>query len=134
MDRVCHVSLRAGMCLPGKLSDVTHPVSPTQKGERLHETRVRRATLTTTQHRHKWEHIHTYLHTFIPSFIHSYIHTFIHSYIHSEVTLSTRGTRTHRCHLYHHTHGCTAVSFQTWFLRRPARLCSPSFLVAVPCR
>ena len=31
VDRVCHVSLRAGRCLPGKLSDVTHFTSPTQK-------------------------------------------------------------------------------------------------------
>ena len=41
MDRVCHVSLRAGMCLPDKLSNVTLSMSPTQKGERPHETRVR---------------------------------------------------------------------------------------------
>ena len=44
---VCHVSLTAGMCLPGKLSDVTHSMSPTQKGERLLETRRRRTTLAT---------------------------------------------------------------------------------------
>ena len=45
--RVCQVSLRAGMCSPGELSDKTHSTSPTQKGERTHETRVRRTTLTT---------------------------------------------------------------------------------------
>ena len=47
VDRVCHVSLRAGMCLPDKLSIVTLSMSPTQKCERTHETRVRRTTLTT---------------------------------------------------------------------------------------
>ena len=31
VDRVCHVSLRTGMCLPGKLSDVTHSMSTTHK-------------------------------------------------------------------------------------------------------
>ena len=31
VDRVCHVSLGAGRCLPGKLSDATHSASPTQK-------------------------------------------------------------------------------------------------------
>ena len=48
VDRVCHVSLWAGMCLPDKLSNVTLSMSPTQKkGERPHETRVRRTILTT---------------------------------------------------------------------------------------
>ena len=47
MDRVCHVSLRAGMCSPDKLSNVTLSMSPTQKDERPHETRVRRTILTT---------------------------------------------------------------------------------------
>ena len=89
---MCQVSLRAGMCSPGELSDRTHSMSPTQKGERTHETRVRRTTLTTC-----------YTDTSGNS----------HSFIHSEGTLSTRGTRTHKCHLDHHTHGCTAVSFQT---------------------
>ena len=37
VDRVCHVSLRAGRCLPGKLSDATPSTSPTQKGERRHQ-------------------------------------------------------------------------------------------------
>ena len=46
VDRLCHVSLRAGMCLPDKLSNVTLSMSPTQKGERPHETRVRRTILT----------------------------------------------------------------------------------------
>ena len=45
--RVCQVSLRAGMCSPSELSDRTHSMSPTHKGERTHETRVRRTTLTT---------------------------------------------------------------------------------------
>ena len=44
---MCLVSLRAGMCLPDKLSNVTLSMSPTQKGERPHETGVRRTTLTT---------------------------------------------------------------------------------------
>ena len=46
VDRVCHVSLRAGMCLSDKLSNVTLSMSPTQKGERSHETRVIRTILT----------------------------------------------------------------------------------------
>ena len=36
VDRVCQVSLGAGRCLPGTLSDATHSTSPTQKGERRH--------------------------------------------------------------------------------------------------
>ena len=31
MDRMCHVSLWAGICLPGKLSDVTLNVCDTKK-------------------------------------------------------------------------------------------------------
>ena len=55
VDRVCHVSLRAGMCLPDKLSNVTLSMSPTPKGEA--STRDKSETYNThiTQHRHKWE-------------------------------------------------------------------------------
>ena len=56
----------------------------------------------------------------------AHTHIVTRSFIHSEVTLSTRGTRTHKCHLYHHTHGCTAVSFQTWLWTR----CSSSSCVS----
>ena len=73
--RVCRVSLGAGMCSPSELSDRTHSMSLTQKGERTHETRVRRTTLTTC-----------YTDTSGNTFIHSHIHTFIHlhtfTYIH----------------------------------------------------
>ena len=64
VDRVCHVSLRAGMCSPGELSDKTHSMSPTQKSERTHETRVRRTILTSRN-----------TNTSGNSFIHSQIHT-----------------------------------------------------------
>ena len=62
--------------------------------------------------------IHPSIHPSIQPFSHSSIHLpsihpFIHPSIHSEVTLSTRGTRTHKCHLYHHTHGWTAICFKT---------------------
>ena len=46
MDSVSRLP-RGRDVLPGKLSDVRHSMSLTQKGERLHETGVRRTTLTT---------------------------------------------------------------------------------------
>ena len=52
VDSVCHVSLRAGMCLPGKPSDVTHSMSPTPKSERPHETKSETHNTHNTQHRH----------------------------------------------------------------------------------
>ena len=68
-----HFSLGAGMSLPGKLSDAnTRNVPDTRKGGRLHETRRRRATLTTRNTKD------TSGNSFIRSFIQrsaSHIHT-----------------------------------------------------------
>ena len=102
VDRVCHVSLRAGMCLPDKLSNVTLSMSPTQKGERQHETRARRTILTsrnTDTSGNSHIHIHTYTHTLI----HSYTHTLIHTYTHTHINTSTH-THTHtNAHTNTHT-------------------------------
>ena len=83
---MCQVSLRAGMCSPGELSDRTHSMSPTQKGERTHETRVRRTTLTTCYTDTSGNSfIHSSIHSFVHSFIRSFVHSFIRSFVHSSV-------------------------------------------------
>ena len=88
------------MCLPGELSDGTHSMSPTQKGERTHETRVRRTTLTTCYTDKSGN----------PS-IHSFIHLFIHSFIHSfrrarHTQCTAQGTRD----ASHNTRACAQLS------------------------
>ena len=65
VGRVCHVSLRSGMWSPGEVSDRTLSMSPTQKGERPHETRVRRTALTTRN-------TDTSGNTYIHSYMHAY--------------------------------------------------------------
>ena len=53
MGRVCHVSLRAGMCLPGKHRDWTHSMPPTRKKVSVHERPESDALHNTRQRRER---------------------------------------------------------------------------------